>query len=294
MCALPQSAVTSIAELRAIPLGQPRAAAPTLDGLAGVVRASRLGERPAPAVVSTGIADLDALTGGVPRGALTEICGPASSGRTSVLLSLLAQMTRGGEVCALVDASDSFDPLSAQAAGVELGRLLWARCSPSPVASRQASAPQQLTVTRKSEIRIQKSEMSQLEQALKATDLLLQGGGFGLVAVDLGDIPPSAARRVPLTSWFRFRRAVENTATVLLVIEQEPYAKTCASLVIGLQSSAVCWRSNQQSAVSNQPTHASILRALAVHAELVRDRAAIKKPVRSAQFHSRAQWAANL
>ena len=70
---------------------------------------------------------------------------------------------------------------------------------------------------------------------LKVTDLLLQAGGFGMVVLDLGDIPAESVRRVPLTSWFRFRRAVEPTATVLLLIEQEPCAKTCASLVLRLQ-----------------------------------------------------------
>ena len=75
---------------------------------------------------------------------------------------------------------------------------------------------------------------------LKVTDLLLQSGGFGMVVLDLGDIPPESARRVPLTSWFRFRRAVEPTATVLLLVEQEPCAKTCASLVVRLEREAVC------------------------------------------------------
>ena len=78
-----------------------------------------------------------------------------------------------------------------------------------------------------------------LEQVLKVTDLLLQSGGFGMVVLDLGDIPVESARRVPLTSWFRFRRAVEPTATVLLLIEQEPCAKTCASLVLRLQPEAI-------------------------------------------------------
>jgi hypothetical protein len=78
-----------------------------------------------------------------------------------------------------------------------------------------------------------------LEQVLKVTDLLLQGGGFGMVVLDLGDIPTESLRRVPLTSWFRFRRTVEPTATVLLLIEQEPCAKTCASLVLQLQSEKV-------------------------------------------------------
>jgi hypothetical protein len=161
-------------------------------------------------VVSSGVAEVDALTGGLPRGALTEICGPASSGRSSLLLAALAEALRRQELCALVDASDRFDPLSASAAGVELDRLLWIRCG-----NQRLNSP-----------------LRRLEQALRATDLLLQGGGFGMVAIDMADIAAEYARRVPLASWFRFRRAVEPTPTVLLVLEQEPFAKTCASLVL--------------------------------------------------------------
>src|SRR5579862_6609517 len=100
-----------------------------LAKLSGVTRASLLEVRPAAVTVATGIAELDALTSGIPRGALTEIYGPASSGRTSVQLALLAEMTRRQEVCAIVDVSDSFDPHSAAAAGVDLQRVLWVRCA---------------------------------------------------------------------------------------------------------------------------------------------------------------------
>src|ERR1700758_1531811 len=88
-----------------------------------------LGERAAPLTVPFGIVALDELTGGLPRGALSEIAGPASSGRTGVMLAALAAATRRYEACALVDASDSFDPASAASAGVDLGRLLWVRCN---------------------------------------------------------------------------------------------------------------------------------------------------------------------
>ena len=91
--------------------------------------ASRLEVRPAPEMVSSGIREIDELTGGLPRGCLSEICGPASSGRTSVLLAALAAATRRQEVCALVDTTDALDAVSAAAAGVELERLLWIRCS---------------------------------------------------------------------------------------------------------------------------------------------------------------------
>src|SRR5437763_12414837 len=77
----------------------------------------------------SGIAELDAvLGGGFPRGSLVELCGPASSGRTSLAFSLLAQATERQEACAFVDVSDCLDPISLAAAGVELPRLLWIRC----------------------------------------------------------------------------------------------------------------------------------------------------------------------
>jgi len=169
-------------------------------------------DRPQPTIetVPTGVAPLDALTGGLPRGGLTEIFGPDSSGRTSLLHAILGSATGREEECALVDASDTFDPWSAPGAGVDLRRLLWVRCV-------------------------------NLEQTLKVTDLLLAGGGFGLVAVDLGNVPPKLGRRVPLASWFRFRRVVEHTPTMLVFLEREPYAKTCATLVLRLDSGAACW-----------------------------------------------------
>ena len=79
-------------------------------------------------MVSSGIAAIDQLTGGLPRGCLTEISGPASSGRSTLILSALAAATQRGEFCAVVDASDALDPQSVVAAGIELERLLWVRC----------------------------------------------------------------------------------------------------------------------------------------------------------------------
>jgi len=245
-----------------------------------VVPASQLGQRPAPITMATGITALDELTGGIPRGALTELCGPTSSGRTSVLLSLMARFTGAGEVCALVDATDSFDPRSAEAAGVELKKVLWVRCS-----EKKNLKVENLKV---SNLKISnfKSSMSRVEQALKATDLLLQGGGFGLVAVDLADIAADSARRIPLTSWFRFRRAVENTAAALVVIEQEPYAKTCASLVIGLSAAGSRLSVNRP---TRQPSHAGLFGGLEVRAEVSRYRQQ-RKPVRPAKWESKAEF----
>lgn len=239
-----------------------------------------LRERAAPPTAPTGVAALDELTGGLPRGALSEIVGAASSGRTSVMLTTLAQATGRGEICALVDASDGFDPASAVNAGVDLNRLLWVRCNePSETPKRKTPSRQQEWKSSATQGFVSKGR---LEQVLKVTDLLLQGGGFGMVVLDMGDIPAASIRRIPLTSWFRFRRAVEPTATVLLVIEEQPSATTCASLVVRLEQKLLCLRdaqslselSSQVSRRSQEPqnavSHASLLCGAGFRAEVVR------------------------
>ncbi len=78
-----------------------------------------------PELVPTGIAEVDTLLeGGLPQGGLSEVTGPACSGKTTLVSSLLAGVTRQGAACAYVDAADAFDPLSAAALGIDLGRLL--------------------------------------------------------------------------------------------------------------------------------------------------------------------------
>jgi hypothetical protein len=254
--------------------------------LASVTAAARLEVRPTPEMVSSGIPEIDELAGGLPRGCLSEICGPASSGRTSVLLSALAAATRRQEVCALVDTSDALDAVSAAAAGVELDRLLWIRCTqtsdfiprtPSP--KFDGKSPRSAGRGQTSEGRSPRSEV-RLEQALRVTDLLLQSGGFGLVAIDLGDVPDAAARRIPLASWFRFQRVVEPTATVLLVVAQEPCAQTCASLLIRLRGKLSAVSSQLSAKEKPGPEHAQLFDGLRVEGELLRSRMQ-RKPTRS-------------
>jgi recA bacterial DNA recombination protein len=208
--------------------------------------ASRLESRPAPEMAPSGIAALDSLTGGLPRGCLTEICGPASSGRTSVMLAAIAAATRRGEFCAILDASDALDPKSAATAGIDLDRFLWVRCGEDSPQKHQKTeqanaapgryrnaAPGALAGGRASRRTSNESE-HRLDQVLRATDLLLESGGFGLIVLDLADLPPQSARRIPLTTWFRFRRTVEHKPTILLAIEQLPIAGSCSSLLLQL------------------------------------------------------------
>jgi hypothetical protein len=354
----PRSTAEKIANAKKKKTAEILAAVGAIPKLAAVVPASRLDVRPAPEMVSSGIPQLDSLTGGLARGCLTEICGPASSGRTSVLLLALARATQRGEVCALVDASDAFDPASAAAAGMEMSRLLWVRCGekypsrkhPSParkaacaktdtyqsmpsgdsyqglssydsyqgmpsgipqgfweghdfracpersrmgavspaqsspaLAAEDSPALQRGKFSRWKNPESQRWE-SQLGQMLKVTDLLLQSNGFGMIALDLGDVPVSSARRIPLASWFRFRRAVEHTPTTLLVLEQQPIAGSCSSVLVKV--------SGARSQVSgNRLTHSELLDQFEITTELLRSRLECKPVQSSASFKSRAAWA---
>jgi hypothetical protein len=158
----------------------------------------------------TGIAGFDAATGGVPRGAITEVYGPASSGKTTFLHALVAHASARGEFCALIDGSDSFDPSSASSAGTDLRRLLWVRCTG-------------------------------LEQAIRSADLLVHSGGWGLVVLDVSDIRADVLRKLPLSYWYRFKRAVENTPTAFIILQREPHAKNCSAMTLELPRANAVW-----------------------------------------------------
>jgi RecA DNA recombination protein len=173
--------------------------------------ASRFGEafkihqKKAVETVSTGVEEVDALTGGLPRGAISELFGPASSGRTSLMYSMLAQATSQEEICAVVDVNDVFAPAAAAAAGIDFDRLLWIRCGGS------------------------------LENAFKGADLLLHAGGFGLVVLDMADVAGKDARRIITSWWYRFRRTVENKPTSIVVMSEEACTRSCAALTLELK-----------------------------------------------------------
>lgn len=172
--------------------------------------------------LSTGIAEVDGLTGGIPRGAITEIFGPRSSGRTSLIYSALAYATAHEEICALVDTNDVFAPTAATTAGIDFARLLWVRCA------------------------------ANLEHAFKATDLLLHAGGFGLVILDIGDVAGKEARRIISSWWHRFRRTVEDRPTSLMVVSEEACTRSCAALTLELHGSGEWLRTHV--------THGNLLR----------------------------------
>ena len=188
-----------------------------------------------PELLPSGISQVDALLGGgIPRGGFTEITGPASSGRTSLAVSILARATQNNS-CAWVDVYDALDPESAAACGVNLKHLLWLRMGGKQAARRKHKDQKPWT---------------RLDQALKATDLLLQAGGFCMVVLDMTDVRAEDALRVPLASWYRFRLAAAQARTALILLAQTACAKSSASMALHCEhSSANDWSSGNQVAL---------------------------------------------
>jgi RecA/RadA recombinase len=172
-----------------------------LRDLGARVRQGASPEAPLPRC-PTGLPDLDRLLGGgFPRGGVSEVAGPASSGRTSLVLALLARATERGEATALVDVGDALDPPSAAAAGVELTRLLWVR--PPDVSA-----------------------------ALRGTSHLLAARGFATVVLDLVGLGERAAHGIRV--WPRLRRETAATDTALVVVSERRVVQGFADLALDL------------------------------------------------------------
>jgi hypothetical protein len=169
-------------------------------------------------VAATGITEVDELLeGGLPIGAISELTGPESSGRTSLVLAFLARRTAESRVCAWVDVHDAFDPESAAANGVALRQVLWVRCR-----EVEASAKS----------RLRERPWTRLDQALRATDLLLQAGGFAAIVLDLGATVREYGNRIPAATWFRFRQAADRCQCSLVVLGKAAYAQSSAAVVL--------------------------------------------------------------
>jgi hypothetical protein len=185
------------------------------------------------ALVPTDVGVLDeALRGGLPRGQLSEISAPRSAGGTTLLLHLVGAATRRGEIAALVDTFDRLDVSSAAAAGIALDRFLWIR-------------GQAITRMYESGLRTPPDSWGAMpgradlfdrtiDRALKALNLVLQAGGFGVVAIDLADVPPAVLKRIPFTTWLRVQRAIEGSDTACVLVTPEPLARSAGGLTLAL------------------------------------------------------------
>ena len=167
--------------------------------------------------VATGIEPLDSqLGGGWPQGAVSEVVGPRSSGRTSVLVASLAAATRRGGLVGLVDAFDRFDPVTAARAGVDLDRVLWVRGMPLGEAGEAVL------------------------RAVRALDLIIRAGGFAVAALDLGEAPPRAIAALPFTTWLRLAHANEGRQTCVLLLGKAPMGRSARGRSIRMQPRP-CW-----------------------------------------------------
>ena len=181
----------------------------------------------APDAAATGEPSIDdALEGGLRRGHLSEIVGPRSSGRSTLLCRLLAAATARGEVVALIDTCDRFDPASAADNGLDLSRLLWIR------------------------------EQNDAQRALKAMTLVLQAGGFGVVAFDLADVAAPSIRQFPYTTWMRLSRIVEGSQTVALLVGTERIARSPGGVTVALERGTTrgVWQGNADRARVLRPS----------------------------------------
>ncbi len=166
---------------------------------------------------STGVEALDQTLTGWPRGHVSEVIGPASSGRTSVVMATFAAVTARGGVVALVDVADRFDPKSAADAGVDLDRLLWVR-GPSMTWGTQSTVGD-LAVRR----------------GLRAFDLIVRAGGFAVVVLDLADVPERAVRALPASTWLRLAHVHEGRDTVGLLVGTAPMGRSAGGVSLSLR-----------------------------------------------------------
>ena len=193
----------------------------------------RLGED---AVAALGTDALDrALSGGLPRGQVSEVVGPASSGRTSVAWAALAAATQRGESVALIDTFDRFDPPTAHACGLELSRLLWVR---GQAVSKTTGAIDPAWLPGVRAVNGPGTFLERvIDRAIKALNLVVQSGVCTMVVIDLIDVPVTALRRLPASTWFRIERAIEGSDTAVIILAAMPVARSAGgrSITLGIR-----------------------------------------------------------
>jgi hypothetical protein len=137
------------------------------------------------------------------------------------MVATLAGATRRGEAVAYIDPLDMFDPASAATSGVDFSRLLWIR-GDAPSSARVSLSCEYGT--------LQKS----VDRAVKALNLILQAGGFGLVVLDLAGVPAQVLRRLPFTTWLRLHRVIEGSDTACALVGDEPISRSAGGVTVEL------------------------------------------------------------
>ena len=120
-----------------------------------------------------------------------------------------------------------------------------------------------------------------LDRALRATDQVLQSGGFRVVVLDLASIAPQQALRIPSATWFRFRRTAQESDAILLLLTGEPCARSSAACVL-------------QCSAAQSPKIEGVLTAAPRTAEVARQRTGPdlgrKAPGRATNWEATPAW----
>ncbi len=188
------------------------------------------------------------LAGGLPRGQVSEVVGPASSGRTSVAWAALAAATRRGESVALIDTFDRFDPPTAHACGIDLSRLLWVR---GQAVSKTSGAIDPAWLPGVRAVNGPGTFVERvIDRAIKSLNLVVQSGVCTLVVMDLIDLPATALRRLPASTWFRVERAIEGSDTAVLILAAQPVSRSSGGRSIVMGDSRTSSRGSRQAKIS--------------------------------------------
>jgi hypothetical protein len=169
---------------------------------------------------ATGLPQIDGLLqGGLPKGAVTELVSPDSSGGGALALRRIVRIAgQNRQRVALIDGSDGFDPTALT--NELLAGLLWVRCCDGA-------------------------------QALKATDLVLRDGNLPLVILDLHHNAAAQLRKIPGTTWYRLQRIIEPTPTALLVMTPRAMVSSAeARLSLANEFTFASWEQTEEELIS--------------------------------------------
>ena len=201
-------------------------------------------------IFPTGIESLDELLcGRLPLGTISEFTGAFSSGKTSLLFSLLAATTSEHFCVAYIDAFHSFDPHFARVAGIQLQRLLWIRCQGD-------------------------SLWKKVQNSLKTADILTRCQDFRVIVLDLEapSNPNSDAivQKIPFHCWFRIKKVLQGKKVAFFLLSRSPCAGSAATTVLGLDRSSIRWRSPRHKSRPLRSNQFQLLRGFTTCVSLLR------------------------